>query len=260
MILLPAIDILDGKAVRLAKGDFDAKTESRRGSARGRAALGRRRRPGAARRRPRRRAQRRAPRTSSTSERIAHGGRCAGPGRRRPAHDGARRDRDRAPARRGSCSAPRRTPTSTSSTRCSPTTATGSSCRSTSATASSPRRAGPSRPRSPSESVIERLGGPGSAAVRVLEHRARRDARGPGSERGARGSPRPFAAASSTRAASPRSTISHALVALRQVNLAGVIVGKALYERRFERRRRRRRPRRRPPGRRAPLTRCTTSA
>jgi phosphoribosylformimino-5-aminoimidazole carboxamide ribotide isomerase len=27
MILLPAIDILDGKAVRLAKGDFDAKTE-----------------------------------------------------------------------------------------------------------------------------------------------------------------------------------------------------------------------------------------
>jgi phosphoribosylformimino-5-aminoimidazole carboxamide ribotide isomerase len=27
MILLPAIDILDGKAVRLARGDFDAKTE-----------------------------------------------------------------------------------------------------------------------------------------------------------------------------------------------------------------------------------------
>ena len=27
MILLPAIDILDGKTVRLAKGDFAAKTE-----------------------------------------------------------------------------------------------------------------------------------------------------------------------------------------------------------------------------------------
>ena len=40
MILLPAIDILDGKAVRLARGDFDQRDRLRRRSARGGAALG----------------------------------------------------------------------------------------------------------------------------------------------------------------------------------------------------------------------------
>ena len=71
MILLPAIDILDGKAVRLAKGDFDAEDRVRRRPARRGAPMGRRRRPRPARGRPRRRAQRRSRPTSSTSGRIA---------------------------------------------------------------------------------------------------------------------------------------------------------------------------------------------
>ena len=68
MILYPAIDILDGKAVRLVQGDFDAghrlrattRSRPRRAWVRGRRAL-------PARRRPRRRARRRAARTSTTS-------------------------------------------------------------------------------------------------------------------------------------------------------------------------------------------------
>ena len=41
MILYPAIDILDGKAVRLVKGDFDAETVYDERPARGRARVGR---------------------------------------------------------------------------------------------------------------------------------------------------------------------------------------------------------------------------
>ena len=64
VILLPAIDIRDGKAVRLRQGDFDERDRLRRRPARGRAPLGRGRRALPARGRPRRRARGRAGRTS----------------------------------------------------------------------------------------------------------------------------------------------------------------------------------------------------
>ena len=53
---------------------------------------------------------------------------------------------------------------------------------------------------------------------------------GPDLDDVARGRRAPCAGASSTRAGSARSSDLRALRALRQVNLAGVIVGKALYE------------------------------
>ena len=46
-------------------------------------------------------------------------------------------------------------------------------------------------------------------------------------------SPTPCAGASSTPAGSARSTDLRALAKLRQVNLAGVIAGKSLYEKKF---------------------------
>ena len=70
-------------------------------------------------------------------------------------------------------------------------------------------------------------------ALRLHERRPRRDARGPRPGRGPARRRRPCAGASSTRAGSARSTTSQALRDLRLVNLAGVISGKALYERRF---------------------------
>ena len=74
---------------------------------------------------------------------------------------------------------------------------------------------------------------PRREAARLLDHRARRDADRAGRRRGAAASPRSCAARSPTRAGSARSRTCRALAGLRQVNLTGVIVGKALYERRF---------------------------
>ena len=104
MILLPAIDILEGKAVRLTRGDFDQRTvydadpldAARRWVDGGRA--------GAARRRPRRRPQRRRRRISSTSSGSSAGVEVpvqVGGGLRNgeAVRDGARRGRDARRAR-----------------------------------------------------------------------------------------------------------------------------------------------------------------
>ena len=85
----------------------------------------------------------------------------------------------------------------------------------------------------PADAVIERLQRARRQAVRLLERRPRRDARRASTSRRCGGSPRSCAGASSTPAASASLEDLAALVDLRQVNLAGVIVGKALFERRF---------------------------
>ena len=85
----------------------------------------------------------------------------------------------------------------------------------------------------PAAGVIEPDAGPRRADVRLHERRQGRAARGPGPRRGARGSPRSCAGASCTRAGIGKREDLVALAGLRQVNLTGVIVGKALYERRF---------------------------
>ena len=157
MILLPAIDILDGKAVRLAQGRLRREDRLRRRSARRRAAVGRGGRSAAARRRPRRRSHRDTgePRARPPDRR---GGRRPGSGRGRPALDrrGPRRRRGRSLT--GSCSARRRSPTSISSTTRSPCTPSAWSCPSMPGRASSPPRVGRSRRRSRFESVIQRMG------------------------------------------------------------------------------------------------------
>ena len=105
LILYPAIDIREGRAVRLMQGDYDARDRVRRGSGGRRRALGRGRRGVAARRRPRRRSLGRVaqPRARAPDRRR---GRAAAAARRRPSRrrrggrgarrrGGARRDRNR---------------------------------------------------------------------------------------------------------------------------------------------------------------------
>ena len=109
MIVIPAIDLRGGRAVRLLQGDPDDRDDLRRRPGRGRGALPRGRRPAPARRRPRRRARRgRQPRARRGDLPRGAG---AGAGRRR--HPLARRHRGRCwlPARSERSSAPRRRPT-----------------------------------------------------------------------------------------------------------------------------------------------------
>ena len=75
---------------------------------------------------------------------------------------------------------------------------------------------------------------PGCRPVRVLEHRPRRDARRPRSRRGRARSPRWCAGRFVYSGGISTLEDLRALAALRQVNLTGVIVGKALYEQRFD--------------------------
>ena len=79
VILYPAIDILDGKAVRLRQGDFDDKTVYDDDPLERGARLGRGGRALPARRRPRRRARRRArePRTTCGRSPRRPGSRCS---------------------------------------------------------------------------------------------------------------------------------------------------------------------------------------
>ena len=99
----------------------------------------------------------------------------------------------------------------------------------------------------PADPVIERLQQRGVRSFVYTTSTATGCSSGPTSRRSALA--RSCAGASSTPAASARSPTCEALAALRQVNLGGVIVGKALYEGRFtvaEAPARARAPRRRP--------------
>ena len=147
-------------------------------------ALGRRRRPGAARRRPRRRADRGSRPTSSTSRRITAeldvpvqvGGGLA------ERRGGRRCDRRRRHAGRPGHG--RLCATSTSSTRC---VAEHGDRVVVSVDARGGRvaaRGWTEQTEIPAQAVIERLGRSRGAAVRLLEHRARRHAERPGPRRG----------------------------------------------------------------------------
>ena len=230
MILLPAIDILDGKAVRLTQGDFDQRTvydadpldAARRwvdAGARGcTSSIWTARARG-------------APVNLEHVGRIARRRRCAGPGRRRPAHDRGGSARRSTPGRPGSCSGPPPTPTSTSSTRRSPSigdrVVVSVDARGGMLAAAGLDRAD----RDPGRGGDRAARQPRRAALRLLEHRPGRHAR--------------RAPTSTAPAASPR-RVRGSFIYSGGVVLAGgparagraapgqpagVIVGKALYER-----------------------------
>ena len=239
MILYPAIDILDGKAVRLVAGPTSRTRPSTTTTrSRPRASWVEARRALPARRRPRRRARRRAGVARAPARGSSRETGRAGPVRRRAAHArrrsatalrGRRRARDR---RHGRASA-----TSTSSTTC------VAALRRRACVVSVDVRGGHDlhrgldaddrrcRPRDAirapaATAACARSSTPTSTATAMLD--------GPGPRRGRARSPRPCAGASSTPAGSATLERPAArCAALRQVNLAGVIVGKALYERRF---------------------------
>ena len=232
VILYPAIDILDGKAVRLVAGALRGRDRLPRRPAEAARVVGRGGRALPARRRPRRRALRRAEVDRAPAP-DRERDRRAGAVRRRPAlaargarrAAGGRRAGDRRHRRVPRRRLPRRRDRARSGRAC--------SSRSTCAAATSRPRAGRRRPRCRPTTRSGGCGDRGVRLVRLHRRRPRRDARGPGPRRRPRGSPSRCAGASSTRAGSARSTHLRALAELRQVNLAGVIVGKALYEGRF---------------------------
>ena len=232
MILLPAIDILDGKAVRLTRGDFDQRTVYDADPLEAAQRWVRCRGPRAARGRPRRRAQR-APGQPRARAPDRHGGERAGPGRRRPADADAVQRAIEAGADRVVLG----------------TAALRDVDFLDEALAVAPRPGGRlgRRPRRPAGGIgldradrdPGRVGDseprpPRRVAVRLLEHRARRDARaGPTwteVERVANVVRGTFVYSGGVSSLDDL----RALAELRQVNLTGVIVGKALYEGRFE--------------------------
>ena len=126
--------------------------------------------------------------------RIAAGGRRAGAGRRRAARGRVGRRGARRPAPRGWCSGRPRCATSSSSTRRSPTTATASTV-SVDARGGQLAAAGwTEQTEIPAERGDREPRHAAACAVRLLEHRARRDAERPRPRRGAGGSPRSSAA------------------------------------------------------------------
>ena len=186
LILYPAIDIRDGRAVRLVQGDYDRETAFDAD-------------PLDAARRWVDQGARRCTSSTSTAPatgapvniehvaRICAGGRacrcrsaagCAGRGRRR----GARGRR-----RRGRSSAPRRSPTRRWSRRWSPSTASGSSSRPTRAPARSRSRAGSARRRSRSAELIADLAGRGVRSFVFTPVEVDGTLAGPGARRPARG-------------------------------------------------------------------------
>ena len=174
--------------------------------------------------------------TSSTCARIVARDRRAGPVRRRPAHArrrcatalrGRRRARDRRHRRVPRRRLPRR------GRRAAYGAARDRLGRRARRARSRPR-AGRSTTEMPAGDAIERLQRPRRARVRLHRRRPRRHARRARPRRGRSASPRPCAARflysggiGSLERPAARSR------ELRQVNLAGVIVGKALYEGRF---------------------------
>ena len=85
----------------------------------------------------------------------------------------------------------------------------------------------------PAVDAIQRLTEPRRALVRLHRRLARRQAHRARPRRRQAASPTPCAGASSTPAGSARSTTCARWRKLRQVNLAGVIAGKSLYEKKF---------------------------
>ena len=111
-------------------------------------------------------------------------------------------------------------------------TAIGSSCRSTPATDCSPRPAGPSRPRSRWSPWSS--GWAGAACAGSSTRASTTTACWPGPTSTERSASPPRSAARFIYSGGIASLDDiRSLVALRQVNLSGVIVGKALYEGRF---------------------------
>ena len=233
VILLPAVDIRDGKAVRLRQGDFDEETvyaDDPLEAARSFVEAGARflhvvDLDGAREGEP----------ANLDHLRADHRrARRAGAVRRRPALDrldpaGAGRGREPRGARHGGVHRPR-LPRRGAVARC---TSRDPGRRSTCAAAGvggglDARDADARRGRDPAHAA--------SAASRASSTRtstATGCSRAPTSTRSG-ASPRRCAGASSTRAGSARSTTCAALRELRLVNLAGVISGKALYEGRFD--------------------------
>ena len=130
LILYPAIDIRDGRAVRLMQGDYDRETEYDEDPARRGPSLGRGRRRVAPRRRPRRRPLGRAgePRARSADRRrgrTCRSSSAAGCATRAPSRPPSM------PGSSGSSSARLPCETRSSSTRCSTSTDSGSSSAST---------------------------------------------------------------------------------------------------------------------------------
>ena len=182
LILYPAIDIRDGRAVRLVQGDYDRETAfdaDPLDAARRWVEQGARR---TARRRPRRRARRRAGEHRARRADLRRGGR-PGPGRRRAARGRRRRSGARRRARRGRSSAPRRSPTRPWSRRWSPSTATRIVVSADAAAGASPSRAGSGRPEPSAAELIADLADRGVRDLRLHAGRGRRDARGPGARR-----------------------------------------------------------------------------
>ena len=232
MILLPAIDILDGKAVRLARGDFEQRTvydadpldAARRWAQTGARALhvvdldgARGGRSGESRARPPDRLRDRRARSGRRRAADDRSGPGCARGRRGP---GRARER-------------RRSATSTSSTRRSPSTATGSSCRSTLRDGRLAASGWTEQTEIPVEAVIESLGRRG--VTRFVYSSIERDGMlcGPDLDEVVRIAQVVRGTFVYSGGISSLADLS-ALASLRQVNLTGVIVGKALYERRFE--------------------------
>ena len=234
LILYPAIDILDGKAVRLVEGRFEDATvyhddpldgRASRGSTRARASCtsSTSTAPAPA---SRARSSTCAGSSHETGVPVQYGGglRTVAGGPRGAA--GRRRARDRRHRRVPRRRLPRR--------RSSPPSARASSSRSTSAAATISTAGWTADDRRcPPTTRSSRLGDRGVRVVRLHRRRPRRQARGPGPRRRPRGRRRRARALPLLRRDRRRSSDLRALAALRQVNLAGVIVGKALYERRF---------------------------
>ena len=229
VILYPAIDIQDGRAVRLVQGRFEDETVYRDDPAGGRPRLGAR--PGATHlhvvdldgARHGRAAVARPPgaRSPQLGVPVQYGGGLRSidaVARRRRRRRAARDPRHRGlqgprlPRRRGRGVRPAR--------RSSP---------STSAAATSPPPAGRRRPSCPPPPRSSRCRTAACGRSSTPTPTATACSRGPTSTTSAR-SPTPSAAAGSTPAASAPPTTSARLRDLRLLNLTGVISGKALYE------------------------------
>ena len=237
--LYPAIDILGGNAVRLVKGDFDAKKVYDQDPLSAARALRRSRRALPARRRPRRREDAASRSTSSTCAQIAgelglpvqYGGGLRSCRRDRRGARGGRRARDPRHRRvHRPRAAARRARRSTAPSAC--------SCPSTCAAATSPRTAGCETTEVRARDAFERLREQGvrNFVFTNIDHDGMLDgadrdeaisvaqAAGDGSVILSGGIGELDAPAGARRAASR---------ARRWTRLDGVIVGKALYERRF---------------------------
>ena len=235
LILYPAIDIRDGRAVRLVQGDYDRETAfdadpldaASRWVEQGARALHVVDLDGA---------RAGAPVNIEHVERICEAVERPGPGRRRPARGRRRRGGARAPAPPGRSSARRRSPIRPWSRRWPPSTASGSSSRPTPAPAPSRSRAGSATTGAGVADVIADLARRGVRPFRLHPGRGRRDARGSRPARArSRGRGRGCGRGGADllgRDRHPRAP-ARARRPRRCPALGGVIVGRALYEGRF---------------------------